>query len=349
MFRNINKSYCFNGKFDALNIASIRFVRAYANSNQEIIYSINKPTTITMEFAMMPNVSTIAEEMKHLAFGFNPVRVHDVDNMLPSPSVSSIYKGPLGKYYKAGRGGVKIYKAKTSDVVNNLSDYVDNMPTDDLANFAGAFYPGEDVKMIVKLTPIRTYRDLMTCYKEAMMTYRVYSTERNGVRGTDLVCKPYVYAPFHNGKKWYFVFITTRAVGTTLDKRYRAFGLMFTGLSEQDVYNDLNKACHNMWTLGFVHNDMKPDNVVYDVKTRKVTFIDFETAVEMPCDVTSKYIEARETSNTDAYATFEMVMLKTSMELLLCSEDLLNSYSWDTDAGKVIYNTDCGFLWQLKP
>lgn len=45
VFRNINKSYCFNGKFDALNIASIRFVRAYANSNQDILYSINKPIT----------------------------------------------------------------------------------------------------------------------------------------------------------------------------------------------------------------------------------------------------------------------------------------------------------------
>lgn len=297
----------------------------------------------------MPNVSTIAADKKHLAFGFNPPKVSDINSTLPSPTTECHYSGPLGKYFKAGRGGVQIYKTKTADVVSSLSAYMNGKLRSDFAEYASGFYPGEDSKMIVKVTPIKTYRDLMTTYKEAMMTYRVYSTERNGVCGSDLVCKPYICTPFHNGKKWCFVFVTSFGQGSTLEKSYSFFSLLFSGLSKKEIYADLDEACQKMWTLGFVHNDMKPDNVMYDAETRKVTFIDFETAVEMPEDVIDDYIQARKTSSADAYATFEMVMLRTSMNLLRSSEELCNSYAWETDAGKVIYNTDCGFLWQLKP
>jgi serine/threonine protein kinase len=308
-----------------------------------------------MDFAILPKETTITNENKHLALGYNPPIMENVDSKLPHPTTTCKYTGSLGKLYKIGRGGVKVYKTKGPKVIGEIASYMKSGLKDDFAQYANIFNSIEGCddkeKLIVKITPIRTFRDLMTCYKEAMMTYRVYSTERNGVKGVDLVCKPYICAPFNDGKKWYFVFITTRGLGASLDKRYKMFGLMFTGLTESDVYADLDIACDKLWSLGFVHNDMKPDNVMYDVKTRRVTFIDFETSVEMPEDVTSKYIMKRQSSNVgDASSTFHEVMLSTSMNLLKSSEEYLNSYANKEEyIGDVIYNTDCGFLFQLKP
>lgn len=295
-----------------------------------------------MEFAYLPNVSTVSVEDTPLALGFMPPANIPLDDALPSCDTD--FSVSFGKIFKKGQAGVKIYKTKEVEIVNMLAEYA---LIDELGKYRRVFHEVDAAKMIVKVTPISTWRELLTCFKEAMMTNRIYTTSRNGVNGSDFACKPYICTPVKMSTGWCFVFVSEMAKGVCVKTLMSFFPGKFLGVAKKEWKNVCFMACDKLWTLGFVHNDLHPGNVVYNPKDGSMKFIDLETAVEAPPEVVQQYVKVRSHSSEDCHVTFEKVMLSPAMNMLRHSESWVNEFSHKEGGSKVLYNTDCHFLWAL--
>lgn len=290
--------------------------------------------------AFMPRNVSVSVEDTHHALGFEPPEGAVLDAKLPARG--TLYEGKYGKKWKNAQVGIKIYKCdkETAEKIGSY-DVLERLKT-----YQRHFNEiSDDEEVIVKMTPIWTLRNLLTCFKEAMITNRIYNTEKNGVKGSDIVCKPYICTPIRRKKGWCFVFISQRAKGDTLEKLENFFIRTVKGVSRKHYTSVSSLACTKLWSLGFVHNDMHLGNAVYDPKTKVVKLIDLETAVEVESTVLDKYIRARSESREDCYVTFEKVMLAPAMEMLRHSESWLNEFSHKDEFGdRMIYNTDCQFV-----
>ena len=297
-------------------------------------------------FAFVPEVSNIDDKYTELSVGFNPSTSINIDDEIPVGSNN--YKGSYGTLFKKGNNGwkVKIFKTKDLSKIRNLINY----NVDDLKEYQKQFNNLEEGKdYIVKVSKVTTYRRLMTCYKEAVMTNKIYNSVRNTVDGSDLVCKPYICTPVYD-KCWRFVFVSSVASGESVSTLLTLRRRLFRSVCKETMYHDLTEACDKLWRLGFVHNDLHPDNILYDIKTKKVTFIDLETSVEVMPEVTEKYIEAQtDTKPVDCYVTFNIVMLNPALNMLRHSEKWLNEFSEKKPGeSRVLHNVDSTFLYAMR-
>lgn len=298
-------------------------------------------------FAFVPETSGLDNSHNEFAIGFNPPKDIIVDDIIPKGNTS--YKQSFGSLYKKGNTGfkVQIYKTNTKKVIDDLFDY--SGKSTELTQYTQRFHtPDENTQYIVKTSRVTTYRQLLTCYKEAMMTEKIYSTQRNCVNGSDLVCKPIICIPVFK-KYWRFVFVSTVASGIPVSKLLGFWGRTIHKVCKETMYADLTQGCDSLWRLGFVHNDLHPDNIIYDVKNRKVTFIDLETAVEVLPKVTAEYIETQNDSTVDCYVTFSVVMLTPALHMLRHSEQWLNEFTQKKKGEcRVLHNIDSNFLPTVK-
>ena len=299
-----------------------------------------------MEFAYLPDVSTVRDEHTPLALGFMPLVDIPLDDVLPSCTMDTVFTGRFGKLFEKGQAGVKIFK--TTDTLDKLMRHTSSHEMSKYRIIFNEVCKLGETQMIVKVTPVRTWRQLLTCFKEAMMTNRIYRTSRNDVHGSDYVCKPYMCTPIKVDKGWHFVFVSDMAEGVIVKKLMNFFLGMFHGVNKKQLNGVCTMACDKLWRLGFSHNDLHPGNVVYNPSDGSVKFIDLETAVEVPDEVVQEYLQARSQSNEDCYVTFGKVMLSPAMNMLRHSESWVNEFSHEEDGCKVLYNTDCHFLWALS-
>lgn len=297
-----------------------------------------------MDFAYLPEFSVVAENDTHLALGFTPPSDIDLDGMLPTTGTS--YKGSFGKVLKSGLGGVKVFTTRDTSIVTDIMNV--NVIDEMMAYHHVLGDMDGTSKMIVKVTPVSTWRDLLTCFKEAMMTKRIYSTEKNGVSGSDCVCKPYACTPVKLGEKWHYVFVTELAKGKCVKVLQNFITRKVLKISKKEMMVKLSEACDMLWSLGFAHNDLHPGNIIYNPETKSAKFIDLETAIEVTPDVLDKYVQSRSTSSDDCYVTFQNVMLAPAMNMLRHSEGWVNEFSTNENGSKVLYNTDCYFLWAMS-
>jgi hypothetical protein len=292
----------------------------------------------------VPETSNISDSDTHLALGFNlPENLtKNVDQSLPKDGLKK-FKGSFGKLFKKGNAaaGVKLYKTK------NLDDLRNYIVPDELAQFSQTFNIAEEnTKFIVKVTPIRTYRGLLTCYKEAQMNNNIYGTVRDDINGSDLVCKPYMCIPVHTKKHWKFIFVSSVASGVPVASLLRTWYRCFNLLSSTEICDNLAKACDSFWKLGFAHNDLHANNIMYDIKTKKITFIDLETSVQLTSEITQKYNEHRLLSpDTSCDTVFNSIMQQEALHMLRHSEKWLQQFTTEKrNHVPMLYNNDTEFL-----
>lgn len=305
-------------------------------------------------FTIVPEVSLAKYSDTPLALGFYPDDNIVVDKKLPTPKET--FYGSFGKLFTKGNSATKVQlfshtaAALHDTVIESVLNY--KVP-DILAPYKRKFEaPVEHEKIVIKVSPIKTYRDLLTCFKEALMTHRIYGTSRNGVNGADLVCKPLTCCPMDlRWRGWAFVTVTSMAEGVSCGKLLNIFGRILNKVSMKQLHNDLMIACDKFWRLGFIHNDLHPGNIVYNVRTRTITFIDLETAVEVPNDIIQMYIDAmKNASIQDCHTIFSKTMLQPALHLLRYSEKWLNEFTIKEPGHcRCIYNTDDNLIRMLKP
>jgi serine/threonine protein kinase len=290
----------------------------------------------------VPETSNVASTNSHLALGFHPPSIRNVDQTISTIGLD--FKGSYGKLYKKGNpgSGVKVYRATRFDDLSNYSVH------EDMTEFSEVFNKVEDkdTNFVVKVTHVKTYRSLLTCYKEACMTNIIYNSTRNGVVGSDIVCKPFLCMPVYTKKKWAFVFVSSFATGVPVANLLGFFGRFFRGIDSLELHRNLTEACDNLWKLGFAHNDIHPNNIIYDSRTNKVTFIDLETSVQLTDDIVEKYNEERKVNkDKSCSSTFNSIMQNQALHLLRHSEEWLHQFTTKNKGEcRLLYNVDGEFL-----
>ena len=296
---------------------------------------------------LVPEISNLDDSHSAYAMGF----VNDVANVDATlPDGKGHYSHDFGSLFKKCSNiyAVKIYKTQDINTINHLIGY--DVPSVTLSQYKHVFaQPKVGAQFIVKVSTVSTYRQLLTCYKEAIMTNKIYSTERNDIKGADLVCTPVMCVPVFK-KTWRFVFVSSIAQGVPVSSLLGFWKRTFYGVKKQQMYQDLEKACDSLWRLGFAHNDLHPCNVMYDVQKRKVTFIDLETAVEVLPNVATAYIETMDASDdVSCYVTFNRVMLEPALNMLRLSEKWLHEFTSKPQGEcRVLYNIDSEFLLKIR-
>lgn len=280
-----------------------------------------------------------------LALGFEP-EISDKKAKLPHGFEN--HKLKFGRLIAKGNTGysVKVFKTNDVRIIKDLLSY--EVPAQELATYKSIFNALEDnTEYIVKMSRVGIYESLLTCYKEAVMTNKIYNTTRNGVKGSDLVCKPFLCVPMYK-HGWQLVFVSSVAKGKTVSKKMGFFARNFLWSRNLKMYQTLAKACDRLWSLGFAHNDLHPGNIMYDEKSGKVTFIDLESTVEVPMEASTAYVERRRSSesNEDCDKTFKQTMAYDAEILLEKSSKWINKFF--TDGDNELPNPDGDFLSTLS-
>lgn len=296
----------------------------------------------------VPEIAIVNHTDTHLALGFHLPEdlTKNVDQSLPQYKTNN-FKGTFGKLFTKGNAAasVKLYKTKCLD---DLTDYT--VPGD-LAQFAQTFNKAEEnTTFVVKVTPIKTYRALLTCYKEAHMNHNIHNTIRDDINGSDVVCKPYMCIPVLTKKKWMFVFVSGFASGVPVANLLCAWYRCFRSISKKEMYRNISNACDIFWKLGFAHNDLHPHNIMYDLKTKKITFIDLETSVELTSEIIQEYNDDRlQRPNTACNEAFRFTMQEPALHMLRHSEKWLHQFTTQKkNHVPMLYNNDTEFLDTLK-
>jgi serine/threonine protein kinase len=204
---------------------------------------------------------------------------------------------------------------------------------------------------IVKVVPVKNWRDANTSTKEMYMTNMIYNATHLSCKGIDIACKPYFGCLFWNGNQWKYLSVYEKARGISLSCIYKHKYFNYKYNKEQ-ILLDVSKAVQSLWLLGFAHNDLYNSNVVYDMKTHSVKIIDFEMAVKLPDHIVSQLHDALYKKRTetvkigDVYChniatTFDTIAKKMAISLLSLAKSTCHV---NTDDDGIIYNTDETFL-----
>jgi serine/threonine protein kinase len=296
---------------------------------------------------VVPEVPQVDHNNVCLAVGFVPHINENLDDPLPFCKCS-IMTPNFGKLLTYGNlsAHVKIYKTNCN-IINELQNV--NFPNY-MTIFQELFNEFDGVKLVVKVTPVNTYRILMTCFKEAKMTQRIFQTTRNSINGSCYVCKPYICSPIFLTSGWHFVFVSAYCKGITLSKLINPFNRLLYNVKYSKMKKTIINACDNLWKLGFVHNDLQPSNVIYNPKNNTITFIDLETTIEVETHVNNAYIQQRiKNKNTKCHIIFQKTMLDNALHLLRYSEKWLHEFTTkEHDSVRLLYNIDCNFMAQFE-
>lgn len=161
-----------------------------------------------------------------------------------------------------------------------------------------------ETELIVKITDVAKWKNLMKCYKEAKIHQKLYKANGsdeygNTIKGEDLVVKPYACCPIYYNGKWRMVFVQGRAQGKPLQDLIRTNALRN---KNYPILNPIvSEACNKLWCLGFVHGDLHSQNILYDGE--KVNFIDLESTIKIPEEIVGKYKKARQQVNNEVQKT----------------------------------------------
>lgn len=193
---------------------------------------------------------------------------------------------------------VKVTLVKGNELLKRLSNY--NLP-DEIKMCKEMFDMGtENDELVVKITDVTRWRNLMKCYKEAKIHKELYDsvgTDENGnmIYGRDLVVKPYACCPIFYNNKWRMVFVQGYASGDPV------FKFIKNDRDREKIYSELipklMEACNKLWCLGYVHGDLHSRNAHYDFVTKKVTIIDLESTMKIPTVKVDEYKQARILAN----------------------------------------------------
>lgn len=227
-----------------------------------------------------------------------PLYNYDIKHLkLPSPlegSLPEFDKKLFGEKFTSGNevAKVQIYKCEAGKILDALKSYnieghslIDEKLSEPigLSELKKEFMsPNRSDTVIVKVSPVYRYETLYRCLREPLMAYNLYTavgTDEDGkeIKGESICSAPYAYGLVWNDSQWKFVFVQQYIKGTILSKPAL---LPLFSFSYKTYFDQLMNACNTLWCLGYLHNDLKLDNVMQDDKEENVYFIDMELSTK---------------------------------------------------------------------
>lgn len=226
-----------------------------------------------------------------------------LDNPLAPPlSVrGALYKCHLWEYcrYKKLTGYSalirKVERVRLKEMIDDLlyhtcnlaGRFVDTKKTWNIENMVYVNRKRDRVRQeeyIVKIQKADTIRRMFTGFKEVRMMEQVYYSSWGVISGSDVVPQPILGCPVWDGRTWLYVIIMEKISGVPVSKvntlSYRLWHRKY--YDKEHIINEVAKVVAAFWALGFAHNDLHWNNVIYDIKTDKVKIVDLESAVRMP-------------------------------------------------------------------
>ena len=173
----------------------------------------------------------------------------------------------LGKVHKKGKNGTVVYRYSYENVKELETDCIEQIFTSSKYNITHKIYKDfkqsfdaftNDTEYAVKVIVSPTYRDLISGLKEASINNEIYRlAETMGFE--NIICKPYFCSPYWDGTKWLFVIITEFAKGKTLKEMF-----VIRKQTKETLKTKLEDIIHQLWWLGYSHNNLKKSNIIYD-------------------------------------------------------------------------------------
>jgi hypothetical protein len=205
---------------------------------------------------------------------------------------------------------------------------------------------------IVKVIPVKRWRDIHTAEKELHMTEMVYNSSQNGLHGSDITCKPFFGCLFWSGKKWKYVSVFERANGVSVNKVRKPW-VFKKGFNKSKILKSVADTVRTLWMLGYAHNDLHDANLCYDAKTNKTKIIDFEMAVKLPSYIADELSNVLRTNDISDVAKiteedcneFARVFYNNAKDMAISLLSLAKEVCYvNADADGIIYNTDDNIL-----
>lgn len=188
---------------------------------------------------------------------------------------------------------------------------------------------------VIKKIPCHNIRCMYAGLKEATMMHKIDT--KSLVEGFKIVPKIYFACPLYSNAKWYYIIVMEKINGIvlkTLRKPFNKF-LKYIPYNKKKILEASKTALSQLWSLGFSHNDLHDENIVYDKEYDRVIFLDGETVVEHTHEDIIKYKEL--SSKHYMVHAYVNAYKDSSISLLYIASFYTLSYS---DKDNLIYNTD---------
>jgi len=202
-----------------------------------------------------------------------------IDVPLPEPFDTydnTINITKLGKFHKKGKNGTVVYQYSYDNVKELETVCIEQIFTASKYNITDSIYKNfkqsfdiftNNTEYAVKVIVAPTYRDMISGLKEASINNEIYRlAETMGFE--NIICKPYFCSPYWDGTKWLFVIITEFATGKTLKEMF-----VIRKQTKQTLTTKLEDIIHQLWWLGYSHNNLKKSNIIYDKKSNSMKLV----------------------------------------------------------------------------
>lgn len=198
-------------------------------------------------------------------------------------------------------------------------------------------------RYMLKLVDTPTYRYMFTSLKEVLMQDKIYGSEWEEFKGSDITTKPILCSPLWDGKRWKCAIVCEYAVGETLHvfRKFPRKIFWYRQYNKDTVMQILKNVVKTLWCLGYAHNDLSDYNIIFDKNTNDVKIIDFESCVQLPDDVVNEFRKEMRKGAKSIEAFYEKYYKYQSLSLLYISEQICCRFA-GTD--RCIFNTDDNLL-----
>lgn len=267
---------------------------------------------------------------------------------LPSPTNrrAKLYTVEHFHTIESFRGSLVAYEAVTTNVLGglNFTKYFNQTPV-----FA---------EYIVKYTPVTSYQQVLAAMKEGLLMNEIDTLTCTLKQPRRLVCKPLFAGLCRFGNSWQYALVMEKPVGQPLSgilltqKLSKMFS-KWTSVSPCKVHA-LDKTVHSLrttlyclWWLGYSHNDLCPENVLYDEVTNTATLMNLEFCVAIPLHVVMEFRQAlgqrhQWKPSTDENDIYRCIIQRSALSILKIGEQYL-----DTTTRKNKVRTDDAFIASL--
>lgn len=284
-----------------------------------------------------------------------------LDDPIEKPKVSTKTRNPITQHCKRvkkiGKGG-KLYTVDAVQLNSLMEDLTSQYNTvrDGLCAgkdllFVNKFSKVNNGKYIVKVQRASTLRLMMTGLKEVHATNEVYKTSWATFNGEEIVPEVVMGCPLWNGRRWVYVVIMEKVSGVPLSKVCSLPYRVWNGrkYNKKRILDTVTKMVSAFWALGYAHNDLHWDNIMYDIKTDTAKIIDLECCVRLPDDsvtnlredlalmIMQSILNGDEENNDQLSYLFSKHYKPSALSLLYVATQYCERYA---DAENIIYNTD---------
>lgn len=277
---------------------------------------------------------------------------HHADDKLPPPPCSvkkmSFRISTFAKFIAKTGNMTKVYNLHATKFDCLLKDITASSKCHSLQHIVLNNKDNAINDYIVKVIPVKCWRDVHTAEKELHLTNMVYNASYNDISGHDITCKPFFGSLFWSGKKWKYVSVFEKASGVCVNK-IRKPKFLPKGYDKSKILRSVADAVKTLWILGFAHNDLHDANLCYDFLTNKTKIIDFEMAVKLPShtveDLRSQlqhidYSKIKQITEEDC-DRFARVFHCHAKDMAISLLSLAKTICYvNVDAEGIIYNTD---------